>query len=88
MGQILHGSATTPKVDLSLNGVCAETISLAYQQIRKVNDKASDDARAVTNATIRNTYILIFGRLGIVTLLVAALVVVSITNPLSVSSRR
>jgi methyl-accepting chemotaxis protein len=104
------------KVTLTLNGVCAETISLANStkvedrnraathmhekcdpdlnasmdeiaaltnQILKVNDSASDEAAAVTNATIRHTYILILGGLGIVMLLVATLIVGSITNPLS-----
>jgi methyl-accepting chemotaxis protein len=103
------------KVDLALNGVCAETINLANSarvedkslaathmhekcdpvlnesmgeiavltnQILKVNDKASEEAQAVTNATIRNTYILVLGGLAIVMLLVAALVVRWITRPI------
>jgi methyl-accepting chemotaxis protein len=104
------------KVNLALDGVCADTINLANSikvedksraathmhetcdpalnesmeeiavltnQILKVNDKASDDAQAVTNATIRNAYILILGGLTIVMLLVATLVVRWITRPLS-----
>ena len=103
------------KVNLALNGVCAETLNLANStkledksraatqmhekcdpalnesmeqiamltnQILKVNDKASEDAQAVTNATIRNTYILILGGLAIVMLLVATLVVRWITRPI------
>jgi methyl-accepting chemotaxis protein len=103
------------KVNLALNGVCAETINLANStasedkrraatqmhekcdpvlnesmeeiavltnQILKVNDKASDDAQAVTSATIRNTYILILGGLALVMLLVATLVVRWITGPI------
>jgi methyl-accepting chemotaxis protein len=103
------------KVDLALNGVCAETINLANSakvedksravthmhekcdpvlnesmeaiailtnQILKVNDKASEDAQEVTNATIRNSYLLILGGLAIVMLLVATLVVRWITRPI------
>jgi methyl-accepting chemotaxis protein len=103
------------KVNLALDGVCAETINLANSmedknkaraathmhetcdpvlnesmeemavltnQILKVNDKASDDAQAVTNATIRNAYILILGGLALVMLLVAMLVVRWITRPI------
>jgi methyl-accepting chemotaxis protein len=103
------------KVNLALNGVCAETINLANStkvedknlaathmhekcdpalnesmeaiavltnQILKVNDKASEEAQAVTNATIRNTYILILGGLALVMLLVATLVVRWITRPI------
>jgi len=70
------------KCDPSLN-ISMDEIATLTNQILKVNDKASDEAQAVTNATIRNTYILILGGLGFVTLLVAALVVGSITNPLS-----
>jgi methyl-accepting chemotaxis protein len=70
------------KCDPALNE-SMEQIAILTNQILKVNDQASEDALAVTNATIRNTYILILGGLGIVTLLVAVLVVVSITNPLS-----
>jgi methyl-accepting chemotaxis protein len=104
------------KVNLALDGVCAETINLANStraedknrvathmhekcdpalnesmeeiavltnQILKVNDKASEDAQAVTDATIRNSYILILGGLAIVMLFVATLVVRWITRPLS-----
>jgi methyl-accepting chemotaxis protein len=93
------------KVNLALDGACAETIDLANSttvedksraatqmhekcdpilnesmdeiavltnQILKVNDKASDDAQAVTNATIRNAYILILGGLALVMLLADA----------------
>src|SRR5450432_199729 len=103
------------KVNLALNGVCAETINLANStgvedknraathmhekcdpvlnesmdeiailtnQILKVNDQASEEAQAVTNATIRNAYILILGGLAIVMLLVATLVVRWITRPI------
>jgi methyl-accepting chemotaxis protein len=103
------------KVNLALDGACAETIDLANSttvedksraatqmhekcdpilnesmdeiavltnQILKVNDKASDDAQAVTNATIRNAYILILGGLALVMLLVAVLVVRWITRPI------
>jgi methyl-accepting chemotaxis protein len=104
------------KVNVALDGVCAETIKLANSikaedksraathmhetcdpalnesmeeisvltnQILKVNDKASEEAQTVTNATIRNTYILILGGLTIVMLLVATLVVRWITRPLT-----
>jgi methyl-accepting chemotaxis protein len=104
------------RVNLALDGVCAETIKLANStkaedksraathmhetcdpvlnesmeeisvltnQILKVNDKASEEAQTVTNATIRNSYILILGGLAIVMLLVATLVVRWITRPLS-----
>lgn len=70
------------KCDPALNESMDE-IAILTNQILKVNDKASDDAQAVTNATIRHTYFLILGGLGVVTMLVAALVVISITNPMS-----
>src|SRR5450631_2340979 len=103
------------KVNLALNGVCAETINLANStgvedknraathmhekcdpvlnesmeeiailtnQILKVNDQASEEAQAVTNATIRNAYFLILGGLALVMLLVATLVVRWITRPI------
>src|SRR5450631_1556478 len=103
------------KVNLALNGVCGETISLANStktedktraathmhercdpvlnesmeeiagltnQILKLNDKGSEAAQAVTDATIRNSYILILGGLALVMLLVATLVVRWITRPL------
>jgi methyl-accepting chemotaxis protein len=103
------------KVNLALNGVCSETISLANStkpedktraathmhekcdpslnesmeeiagltnQILKLNDKGSEAALAVTDATIRNTYILILGGLALVMLLVATLVVRWITRPI------
>jgi methyl-accepting chemotaxis protein len=57
-------------------------IATLTNQILKVNDKASEEAQAVTNATIRNTYILILGGLAAVMLLVATLVVRWITRPL------
>jgi methyl-accepting chemotaxis protein len=59
-----------------------EEIAGLTNQILKLNDKGSDDAQAVTNATIRNTYILILGGLAAVMLLVATLVVRWITRPL------
>jgi methyl-accepting chemotaxis protein len=59
-----------------------EEIAVLTNQILKVNDKASEDALAVTNATIRNAYILILGGLAIVMLLVATLVVRWITRPI------
>jgi methyl-accepting chemotaxis protein len=70
------------KCDPVLNASMEEIAALT-NQILKINDKASDDAQAVTNATIRNTYILILGGLGVVIVLVGALIVVSITSPLS-----
>ncbi|MGA2993909.1 methyl-accepting chemotaxis protein [Bradyrhizobium sp.] len=59
-----------------------EEIAILTNQILRVNDKASEDAQAVTNATIRNSYILILGGLTIVMLLVATLVVRWITRPI------
>lgn len=59
-----------------------DEIAILTNQILKANDKASDDAQAVTNATIRNSYILILGGLTIVMLLVATLVVRWITRPI------
>jgi methyl-accepting chemotaxis protein len=69
------------KCDPVLNEVM-EQIAVLTNQILKVNDKASDEAQAVTNATIRNTYILILGGLALVMLLVAALVARWITRPI------
>src|SRR6266702_6353583 len=59
-----------------------EAIAILTNQILNVNDKASEDAQEVTNATIRNTYLLILGGLAIVMLLVATLVVRWITRPI------
>jgi methyl-accepting chemotaxis protein len=59
-----------------------EEIAGLTNQILKLNDKGSDDAQAVTNATIRNSYILILGGLAAVMLLVATLVVRGITRPI------
>jgi len=59
-----------------------EEIAILTNQILKVNDRASEDAQEVTNATIRNAYILILGGLVIVMLLVATLVVRWITKPI------
>jgi len=67
--------------DPTLNESMDEIASLT-NQILKINDKASEDAQEVTNATIRNAYILILGGLAIVMLLVATLVVRWITRPI------
>jgi signal transduction histidine kinase/DNA-binding NarL/FixJ family response regulator len=69
------------KCDPALNEVMTD-ISALTNQILKINDKASEDALAVTNATIRSTYVLILGGLGIVMVLVGALVMRGITGPL------
>jgi methyl-accepting chemotaxis protein len=74
--QLMHG-----KCDPALNEVMT-SISMLTNQILKINDDASEDALAVTNATIRNTYILILGGLSLVILLVAVLIVRGITGPL------
>jgi methyl-accepting chemotaxis protein len=69
------------KCDPALNEVMNAIASLT-NRILKVNDKGSEDALAVTNATIRNTYILVLGGLAVVIALVATLIVRGITGPL------
>jgi methyl-accepting chemotaxis protein len=69
------------KCDPVLNEVMEEIAKLT-NQILKINDQGSEDAQAVTNATIRNTYILILSGLAIVMLVVATLVVRWITRPI------
>jgi methyl-accepting chemotaxis protein len=69
------------KCDPALNEVMSEIASLT-NRILKINDKGSEDALAVTNATIRNTYILVLGGLALVIVLVATLIMRGITGPL------
>jgi methyl-accepting chemotaxis protein len=70
------------KCDPFLNEIMQDIASLT-NQVLKINDKASEDALAVTNSTIRDTYILNLGGLAAIALLVAVLVVRGITSPLA-----
>lgn len=67
--------------DPALNALM-DQISALTNTIIKLNDEASDAALAVTNATIRNTYIMVLG--GLAGLLVMAGLVsrISITKPI------
>jgi methyl-accepting chemotaxis protein len=67
--------------DPALNAVM-DSISELTNEIIKVNDKASDDALAVTNATIRYTYIAVLGGLCLVVLLAAYLTRTRISRPI------
>jgi methyl-accepting chemotaxis protein len=69
------------KCDPALNEVMTDISSLT-NRILKINDQGSEDALAVTNATIRNTYIFVLGGLGLVIVLVATLIMRGITGPL------
>ncbi len=67
--------------DPALHGVM-EDISALTNKILKINDKDSEDALAVTNATIKNTYISVFGGLFLVALLAASLTRSGISKPI------
>ena len=69
------------KCDPALNAVM-DAISELTNEIIKINDKASDDALAVTNATIKYTYILVLGGLAFVVALTAYLIRVSVSKPI------
>src|SRR5215469_6443332 len=69
------------KCDPALNEVMTDISSLT-NRILKVNDQGSEDALAVTNATIKNTYIFVLGGLAVVIVLVATLIMRGITGPL------
>jgi methyl-accepting chemotaxis protein len=69
------------KCDPALNEAMAD-ISELTNQIIKINDKASEDALAVTNATIGYTYILVLGGLAMVVLLAAYLTRAGISRPI------
>jgi methyl-accepting chemotaxis protein len=89
---IRHGDAVTDdeikvavtimhdKCDPALNGVMA-TISGLTNQILKINDDASDAAQAVTNATIRETYVLVLGGLAVVLMAAVFLTRFGISKP-------
>jgi methyl-accepting chemotaxis protein len=67
--------------DPALNAVM-EDISLLTNQIIKINDKASEDALAVTNATIKYTYVFVLGGLALVVSLAAYLTRAGISRPI------
>ncbi len=69
------------KCDPALNGVM-DDISQLTDQITKINDKASENALAVTNATIEFTYIQFLGGLTLVGLLSAYLIRAGISRPI------
>ena len=69
------------KCDPALNAVM-DDISELTNDIIKINDKASEDALAVTNATIKYTYIFVLGGLVLVVLLAAYVTRVSISKPI------
>src|SRR5215472_13208902 len=69
------------KCDPALNEVMTD-ISALTNRILKSNDQGSEDALAVTNATIKNTYIFVLGGLAVVIVLVATLTMRGITGPL------
>jgi methyl-accepting chemotaxis protein len=69
------------KCDPALHEVM-DDISALTNKIIKINDKDSEDALAVTNATIRNTYISVLGGLALVALLAAYLTRSGISKPI------
>ena len=70
------------KCDPALDDV--KTIfSALTSDVLKGTDKASEDALAVTNSTIRNTYILVFAGLFLTTLLAIVLARLSISRPIN-----
>ncbi len=68
------------KCDPLLRDVMSDMSALT-NQILKLSDKGSEDALAVTNSTIRNTYIVAFGGLAIVALLAVYLTRSGISKP-------
>jgi methyl-accepting chemotaxis protein len=68
------------KCDPALHDVM-DDLSALTNQILKISDKASDDAQAVTNDTIKNTYISVLGGLVIVVFLAAYLTRTNISKP-------
>jgi methyl-accepting chemotaxis protein len=69
------------KCDPALHDVMDEISSLTNKVI-KSNDKDSEDALAVTNATIKNTYISVLGGLALIALLAAYLTRSGISKPI------
>ena len=69
------------KCDPALKEVM-DSISSLTNDIIKINDKDSDDALAVTNSTIHNTYILVLGGLVLVVILAIFLTRSSISMPI------
>ncbi len=59
-----------------------DDISALTNEILKISDTASDDAQAVTGATIRNTYISVLSGLSVVALLAVFLTRFGISKPL------
>jgi len=73
--------AMQQKCDPALNEVMLN-ISALTNRILKINDEASETALAATNATIFNTYLLILSGLAFVVVLVAAIVLKTVSGPL------
>jgi methyl-accepting chemotaxis protein len=69
------------KCDPALHEVM-DNMSALTSRIGKINDKDSDDATAVTDATIRSTYISVLGGLALVALLAAYLTRSGISKPI------
>lgn len=74
-------SAMREKCDPALSEVMLSISSLT-NRILKINDEASEAALATTNATILDTYLLILGGLAIVLVIVAAIVLATVSAPL------
>jgi methyl-accepting chemotaxis protein len=70
------------RCDPAMNEVM-ETTSALTNRILKINNEGSDAALAVTNSTIRNTYILVLGGSAIVLFLVAISVFKAVSKPLT-----
>ena len=69
------------KCDPALNSIMEDTSALT-NKIIKISDKASDDALAVTNATIKSTYFQILGGLTVVILFSLYLTRTGVSNPI------
>lgn len=67
--------------DPALHNVMVDIATL-NNEILKISDQASDDAEAITNDTIRHTYIFVLSGLLIVTLLAVILTRIGITKPI------
>jgi len=67
--------------DPAINEVMLQ-ISALTNVILKVNDKSSEDAQTFTNATIRNTYIIVLGGFTFALGLIAVLTLKSISRPI------
>jgi len=74
-------AAMHDKCDPALNALMVD-ISALTNKVAAISDKASDDALAVTNATIRLTYVLIIGGLAVVCGLAAYLTTSGISRPI------